>query len=213
LLLSNTIIEKGNTQTFIEMNRYLLSVFFSLAGSLYSFSQNATLRGTITTGDPAQGLQGVNIILSSTGQGTITGIHGEYVMEGIPEGRQVLIFSFIGYETLEKELVFEAGEIKSLDISLVPGSIDLSAVTIEASRPFSAASSKAIRDFDLKVKPVHSAQELLQLVPGLVIAQHAGGGKAEQIFMRGFDADHGTDVGIYVDGIPVNMVTHGHGQG
>jgi outer membrane receptor protein involved in Fe transport len=51
------------------------------------------------------------------------------------------------------------------------------------------------------------------MVPGLIIAQHAGGGKAEQIFMRGFDADHGTDVGIYVDGMPVNMVTHGHGQG
>lgn len=45
------------------------------------------------------------------------------------------------------------------------------------------------------------------------IAQHAGGGKAEQIFLRGFDADHGTDVNIGVDGIPVNMTSHGHGQG
>ena len=50
-------------------------------------------------------------------------------------------------------------------------------------------------------------------MPGLVIAQHAGGGKAEQIFLRGFDADHGTDVAISVDGSPVNMVSHGHGQG
>ena len=45
------------------------------------------------------------------------------------------------------------------------------------------------------------------------IAQHAGGGKAEQIFLRGFDIDHGTDISVNVDGIPVNMVSHAHGQG
>jgi outer membrane cobalamin receptor len=50
-------------------------------------------------------------------------------------------------------------------------------------------------------------------VPGLFIAQHAGGGKAEQIFLRGFDCDHGTDVQVSVDGMPVNMVSHAHGQG
>ena len=51
------------------------------------------------------------------------------------------------------------------------------------------------------------------MVPGLFIAQHAGGGKAEQIFLRGFDIDHGTDVNLEVDGLPVNMVSHAHGQG
>ena len=61
--------------------------------------------------------------------------------------------------------------------------------------------------------PVKSAQDLLRLVPGLFIAQHQGGGKAEQIFLRGFDADHGTDVNLSVDGIPVNAVSHAHGQG
>ena len=67
--------------------------------------------------------------------------------------------------------------------------------------------------FDIELRPRESAQELLRLAPGLVIAQHAGGGKAEQIFLRGFDADHGTDVAVSVDGTPVNMVSHGHGQG
>lgn len=66
---------------------------------------------------------------------------------------------------------------------------------------------------DFKLRPKKSAQDLLNLVPGLITAQHAGGGKAEQIFLRGFDADHGTDVHISVDGIPVNMVSHAHGQG
>jgi outer membrane cobalamin receptor len=53
----------------------------------------------------------------------------------------------------------------------------------------------------------------MRLVPGLFIAQHMGGGKAEQIFIRGFDADHGTDLNVSVDGMPVNMVSHIHGQG
>ena len=51
------------------------------------------------------------------------------------------------------------------------------------------------------------------MVPGLFIGQHAGGGKAEQIFLRGFDIDHGTDINLSVDGMPVNMVSHAHGQG
>ncbi|EMY80272.1 TonB-dependent receptor [Psychroflexus gondwanensis ACAM 44] len=70
-----------------------------------------------------------------------------------------------------------------------------------------------ISRLDLKVTPVNSSQEVLRKVPGLFIGQHAGGGKAEQIFLRGFDVDHGTDVSISVDGMPVNMVSHAHGQG
>lgn len=70
-----------------------------------------------------------------------------------------------------------------------------------------------ITRLDLNVTPVNSSQEVLRKVPGLFIGQHAGGGKAEQIFLRGFDVDHGTDVAIGVDGMPVNMVSHAHGQG
>lgn len=66
---------------------------------------------------------------------------------------------------------------------------------------------------DLTMTPVRSAQEVLRTVPGLFIAQHAGGGKAEQLFLRGFDLDHGTDIAITVDGMPVNLTTHAHGQG
>ncbi len=74
-------------------------------------------------------------------------------------------------------------------------------------------SYKTINKLDLSLRPVKSAQDLLKIVPGLFIAQHAGGGKAEQIFLRGFDIDHGTDIKIAVDGLPVNMVSHAHGQG
>ncbi|WP_299334621.1 TonB-dependent receptor plug domain-containing protein [uncultured Psychroserpens sp.] len=70
-----------------------------------------------------------------------------------------------------------------------------------------------ISKLDLSTTPVNSSQEILRKVPGLIIGQHAGGGKAEQLFLRGFDVDHGTDVSISVDGMPVNMVSHAHGQG
>ena len=51
------------------------------------------------------------------------------------------------------------------------------------------------------------------MVPGLIVTQHSGEGKANQYFLRGFNLDHGTDLAINVDGMPVNMPTHGHGQG
>lgn len=60
---------------------------------------------------------------------------------------------------------------------------------------------------------MNTSQDVLRIVPGIFIAQHAGGGKAEQIFLRGYDIDHGTDINLSVDGTPVNMVSHAHGQG
>lgn len=71
----------------------------------------------------------------------------------------------------------------------------------------------ALLKIDVDNNPINSSQEILQKVPGLIIGQHAGGGKAEQLFLRGFDIDHGTDVSINVDGIPVNNISHAHGQG
>ena len=72
---------------------------------------------------------------------------------------------------------------------------------------------QTISDLDIHLRPINNSQEILRSVLGLFIGQHAGGGKAEQLFIRGFDVDHGTDVSISVDGIPVNMVSHAHGQG
>ena len=50
-------------------------------------------------------------------------------------------------------------------------------------------------------------------MPGLIVTQHSGDGKANQYFLRGFNLDHGTDLALWVDGMPVNMRTHAHGQG
>ena len=70
-----------------------------------------------------------------------------------------------------------------------------------------------ISKIDFQIQPISNSQDLMRKVPGLFIGQHAGGGKAEQIFLRGFDCDHGTDINVSVDGMPVNMVSHAHGQG
>jgi len=66
---------------------------------------------------------------------------------------------------------------------------------------------------ELEFRPIRRPADVLEAGPGLFVAQHAGGGKAAQFFLRGFDADHGTDVALFVDGVPINLVSHGHGQG
>ena len=62
-------------------------------------------------------------------------------------------------------------------------------------------------------RPISRAGEILETVPGLIATQHSGEGKANQYFLRGFNLDHGTDFASFIDGMPLNQVTHGHGQG
>ena len=66
---------------------------------------------------------------------------------------------------------------------------------------------------DLARRPLLRSGDVVETVPGMVATQHSGGGKANQYYIRGFNLDHGTDFSISVDGVPVNMPTHGHGQG
>jgi hypothetical protein len=66
---------------------------------------------------------------------------------------------------------------------------------------------------ELTNKPLQRTGSIVETVPGVIVTQHSGGGKANQYFFRGFNLDHGTDVAFYVDGIPVNMPTHAHGPG
>ena len=75
------------------------------------------------------------------------------------------------------------------------------------------SSQGTVTSVQLETRPVMRTGELLETVPGLVVTQHSGDGKANQYFLRGFNLDHGTDLATSVDGIPVNMHTHGHGQG
>ncbi|WP_294354267.1 TonB-dependent receptor [uncultured Sphingomonas sp.] len=76
-----------------------------------------------------------------------------------------------------------------------------------------AASEGTVAGSDLLVRPLLRVAELLEAVPGMIAAQHSGSGKANQYFLRGFNLDHGTDFTTYIDGVQMNLRTHGHGQG
>jgi outer membrane receptor protein involved in Fe transport len=76
-----------------------------------------------------------------------------------------------------------------------------------------AASEGAITARQILDRPIMRAAEVLETVPGLVISQHSGEGKANQYYLRGFNLDHGTDFATTIAGVPVNMPTHGHGHG
>ena len=76
-----------------------------------------------------------------------------------------------------------------------------------------SASQGAITARQLDVRPVMRAGEVLETVPGVIITQHSGEGKANQYFLRGFNLDHGSDFAMTVAGMPVNMPTHAHSQG
>lgn len=76
-----------------------------------------------------------------------------------------------------------------------------------------AASQGSVGGADLLVRPMLKVAELLESMPGMVAVQHSGSGKANQYFLRGFNLDHGTDYSTYFDGMPLNLRSHGHGQG
>lgn len=128
---------------------------------------------------------------------------GQFILDKTFEN-DVITITALGFK--KKTLQVDGSE---KTIVLINSAISIEEIVI--SKKNNALSQ--IMKLDLQNSPVNSSQEILRKVPGLFIGQHAGGGKAEQIFLRGFDIDHGTDIAISVDGMPVNMVSHAHGQG
>ncbi|MEO6730558.1 MAG: TonB-dependent receptor [Ferruginibacter sp.] len=142
----------------------------------------------------------------NTHKKTFTDERGNFILK-IPTNHTNLFVSSLGYKALCLPVLYR----NNITIELQREIVSLKDVVVLQSNE--ATRFNTLTKIDLDVNSVRNTQELLRLVPGLFIAQHAGGGKAEQIFLRGFDADHGTDVEISVDGLPVNMVSHAHGQG
>ncbi len=103
-----------------------------------------------------------------------------------------------------------AGVNSSADIA------ELSNVTISGSAQMGDAVSASMGTVvaeQIEQRPISRAGEILETVPGLIVTQHSGEGKANQYFLRGFNLDHGTDMATFIDGMPVNNRTHAHGQG
>ena len=97
-----------------------------------------------------------------------------------------------------------------------PDAVDLevSEVEVSADQPVAASSQQFIPDKEYLLQPQGRPAQVLRLIPGFIAVEHSGGaGKADQYFLRGFDADHGTDVAFFTDGMPINLRSHAHGQG
>ena len=185
------------------MKKYI--IFLALIGFTSILSAHE-LSGTIVDEDNSP-IDGVGVFNKTTGGYSYTNISGYFELDDISVGDLILINS-LGFKTQEITIT-EKQLDATIKITLIESAVSLDQVVL-------VSKVNALSQFvnvDVKASPVKSSQEILRKIPGLIIGQHAGGGKAEQIFLRGFDIDHGTDITIDVDGLPVNMVSHAHGQG
>ena len=144
--------------------------------------------------------------------------NGSFILSGLAAGIYRLVVSNPGFES--KEILVTIGTTGApapLRISLVVGAVsttinvqgredDLIGVAESGSQ--GTVGAKEIQD-----RPILRSGEVLETVPGLIITQHAGGGKANQYFLRGFNLDHGTDIAIFLDDMPLNLPSHAHGEG
>jgi outer membrane receptor protein involved in Fe transport len=179
---------------------FLTFVFIILSGSVFA----QTLNG-IVVDQYQQPIQEVTILNKTTDQHSHTDEEGKFILEKVSIGDS-LQFSHISYKS-RSIIVSDLQSV--LNVVLYTQAINLDEVVISPK----INALHIITDIDIQASPVNSSQDVLQKIPGLFIGQHAGGGKAEQMFLRGFDIDHGTDINVTVDGLPVNMVSHAHGQG
>lgn len=187
------------------MNKLLILLFtFSL--SVYAYAHKYA-EGVIrdSNNEPlARSL--VTALKSKTS--VVSGFNGEFKIL-ITEPGDLLIIQKEGFDEFSVP-VDDILHKKANSVVLKRRVIKIDEVNVYANK---TNSLNKVANVDFSINPDRSSQEVLRLVPGLFVAQHAGGGKSEQMFLRGFDLDHGTDINIGVNNMPVNAVSHAHGQG
>ena len=210
-----------------------LLVALCLAVSSSAVAQPATgqVRGRITD-ETGGALPGVTVELrGTTGDPvvTVTDGTGTYVFDGVAAGTYQVAYSMINFGSVtHRDLAVKAGATATND-EVMHLSLNAEVVVIgkrtfanlaDAENPAedlvgiaASASQGAITAKQLDVRPFMRQAEVLETVPGVIITQHSGEGKANQYFLRGFNLDHGSDFAMTVAGTPVNMPTHAHSQG
>ena len=118
----------------------------------------------------------------------------------IPSARELVVIALVAFGS-------SGPSVAQLDSVEIRGHYDNAVGTSDA------ASQGTIRAELLKSRPAQRPGEVLEFIPGMIVTQHSGDGKANQYFLRGFNLDHGTDFATFVNGMPVNMPTHAHGHG
>ncbi|MEP6616107.1 MAG: TonB-dependent receptor [Ginsengibacter sp.] len=191
----------------MQLYKKVTLLIIALIFTVQLLNAQVYIKGIVVDAISRQPLQNATVLNIEVAQSkTVTDQYGNFYLKG-NSGISTLLISYIGY----RATTFSTEGKDPVKIELQPDVVNLKDVFVLQNNILSKFST--LSKIDLDLKPVRNTQELLRLVPGLFIAQHAGGGKAEQIFLRGFDCDHGTDVQVSVDGMPVNMVSHAHGQG
>ena len=170
--------------------------------------------GAVIAGAAVQ-VRSVNGTLRITTQ---SDTNGSFIVSGLSAGNYRLVVSDPGFET--KEMPVTIGTTKApapLRISLVVGSlsttIDVHSRADDLVGIAASATQGTVGQTEIQDRPILRSGEVLEAVPGVIITQHAGGGKANQYFLRGFNLDHGTDIAIFIDDMPLNLPSHAHGEG
>ena len=142
--------------------------------------------------------------------------NGYFAVSGFPVGAYRLVVSSPGFEVTDIPIRIGADQAH-LRISLVIGgvstNVDVQGREDDLIGIANSATQGTVSASEIADRPILRAGEILETVPGLIITQHAGGGKANQYFLRGFNLDHGTDFAIFIDGMPLNLPSHAHGEG
>jgi hypothetical protein len=144
--------------------------------------------------------------------------NGSFTISGLAAGNHRLVVSNPGFET--KEILVTIGTTGApapLRISLVVGSVSTT-INVQGREDelvgvAESGTQGTVGATEIQDRPILRSGEVLETVPGLIITQHAGGGKANQYFLRGFNLDHGTDIAIFLDDMPLNLPSHAHGEG
>jgi len=189
---------------------YTVLFIFSLFTAHVATAHNGSIRGIVYSAGENRPMEGAVILINGSTISTTSNAFGVWDIEALPAAKYSIEIIYLGYASGHTEAEVLEGKVTLVETFLEAAPISMDAVLVRAGTDLNR---NAIQAIDMQMRPTQSAQDLLRMVPGLFIAQHAGGGKAEQIFLRGFDIDHGTDISVNVDGIPVNMVSHAHGQG
>ncbi len=149
---------------------------------------------------------------------TQTDTKGSFIISELSPGNYRLVISNRGFET--KEMVVALGATDTpfrlritLNVSAVNTTIDVQGRNENLIGIASSATQGTVGATEIQDRPILRAGEILETVPGVIITQHAGGGKANQYFLRGFNLDHGTDIAIFIDDMPLNLPSHAHGEG
>jgi Carboxypeptidase regulatory-like domain/TonB dependent receptor/TonB-dependent Receptor Plug Domain len=144
--------------------------------------------------------------------------NGSFMISGLPAGDYRLVVSKPDFETtavlVGLGITRAAGPLRiSLAVSAVRTTINVRGREDDLIGIADSGTQGTVGATELEDRPILRSGEVLETVPGLIITQHAGGGKANQYFLRGFNLDHGTDFAIFLDGMPLNLPSHAHGEG